>query len=311
MILPSVKDLKKFYAKGEVATLAKWLPHLRNEKDPFISFLMKSNLLTMKEHISDSPVTLGADPEFILCKKGKPDEIVLFSSQWLPEYFGVSEAEVGADYGLLEFRPEPEKKPKELIRNIKDLHATFKKDYGKTGVEILEKEAVEFNHKKARIREVIVAQKDINYGMHRGKDVGVWVPAAGDVAGQELVLGQETGMNLSAYDRPSFPQFNDELFTAGGHIHIGGAYIMMLSLQQLRAFVRKLDKEVLPICESVETKAGKLRRTVYGSSGEFRMKAYGIEYRSPSNAIFWKKNLKMLKIILDKIVSILKTMATS
>jgi hypothetical protein len=308
MIPPSTKEMRALYDQGKVKELARLLPHVRDRKSKFIEFLAESNLLTMGKHVSDRPVTLGADPEFILCEKTDASKIVLFSSQWLPEYFAVSEAETGADYGLLEFRPKHKRTAAGLVGEINDLHDRFASNY--ESLSILETEAIEFNHKRARILGAIGAEEDVNYGMHRGKDVDVWSPtSAGNAAGQELVLGQETGMNLSAYKRPSFPSFNDKLLTAGGHIHVGGSLIMMLSMSQLKEFVRRLDKLILPMCKSVETSAGKLRRTVYGNPGEFRLKEYGIEYRSPSNAIFWKKNHKTLLKALDAVVETLKTMA--
>ena len=184
------------------------------------------------------------------------------------------------------------------------LHKIFDQDFGPDSIKILEKEAVIFDHKNKRVLQAMQKGGDINYGMNRGKDVAVW---SGD--GDTIMTEVETGITFCAYDRPVFNQFNDKLFTAGGHIHIGGSLIKMLSFGQLKAFIRKLDKEILPICNGVETKAGELRRTVYGSPGEFRTKEYGIEYRSPSNAIFFKRNSKVLLKVLRKIKKILSTMA--
>lgn len=303
MKLPSLKNIKNLYKAGKLKEVAKYLPHMQDVNDPFIRFLMDSNLLRMKEHINDPIITLGADPEFILCERNKKENIILFSSQFTSNYFGISEAEVGADYGLLEFRPPPAENSKDLVKTIKQLHEEFKEEY--TNCEILEKEAIKYNHKRARVIESLEKEKDINYGMNRGKDVGVWGTT------NEIIIGTETGLSLSAYDKPTFNQFNDNLFTAGGHIHIGGSYITMLSIEQLKFFVRKLDDQILPLCIKVETKSGKLRRSVYGSPGEFRLKNYGIEYRSPSNAIFWQKNTNLLLKIFRKIEKIVKTMAIS
>jgi hypothetical protein len=297
----SIDELKQFYKEGILTPIARELPYLRGRNDKFIQFLMSSNLLTMHEHLLSPPITLGADPEFILHEKGDKSKMVLFSSQYTGDYFGVSEAEIGADYGLLEFRPNPGNNPRELYDEINRLHELFSKTYDDFC--ILEKEAVEYNHKRARILKSLQEDKDINYGMNRGKDVGVWQP------NDEIVLGTENGMNLSAYNKPTFNQFNDKLYTAGGHIHVGGSLIMMLSIDQLKSFVRKLDKEILPLCESVESEAAELRKTVYGSIGEFRLKDYGVEYRSPSNAIFWKSNSKVLLKVLGKVDEIARNMA--
>lgn len=308
-----INKMKKLYKKGDLRELASGLPHMKHLRtDPFIQFLFDSNLLRMRHWLTSPLVTLGADPEFILCAGNDPDSIILFSSAYTGSYFGISEAEVGADYGLLEFRPEPDESAKDLVDSIVKLHDLFITNYGPDADEkdsasnpiILEKEAVVFDHKRKRVLQAMDDNEEINYGMNRGKDVAVWSGDEGDI-----MTDVETGITLCAYDKPVFNQFNDKLFTAGGHIHVGGALIKMLSFSQLKSFVRKLDEEVLPICNSVETEAGKLRRDVYGSLGEFRMKEYGIEYRSPSNAIFFRKNSKALLKVLEKTKKIISTMA--
>jgi hypothetical protein len=307
-----IKKLKQLYKKGNLVELATRLPHMKHLRDDsFIQFLFDSNLLRMRDWLTSPSITLGADPEFILCAGNDPDNIILFSSAFTGGYFGVSEAEMGADYGLLEFRPEPSEKAEDFVDSIVELHDTFIANYGpdpdEKGSEanpvILEKEAVKFDHKRKRVLQAMESGEEINYGMNRGKDVAVWG------GGGDIMTDVETGMTLCAYDKPVFNQFNDKLFTAGGHIHVGGSLVKMLSPKQLVLFVRKLDKEVLPICNSVESEAGELRREVYGSLGEFRIKEYGIEYRSPSNAIFFKKNSKVLLKALKKVEKIISTMA--
>ena len=71
-------------------------------------------------------------------------------------------------------------------------------------------------------------------------------------------------------------------------------------MAQLKALVRKLDKNVLPLAAKVETEAAKLRSQYYGFPGEFRLKPYGFEYRVLSCAPFWKKNIKALREILKE-----------
>ncbi len=79
MKICSVDDIKTMYIEGEFADIAKNLPHLRQEGDPLIQFLMASSLLRMKDWLTKELVTIGADPEFIVCKRGTT-EVVLFSS---------------------------------------------------------------------------------------------------------------------------------------------------------------------------------------------------------------------------------------
>lgn len=334
MKIPSLDDLKKMYSDGDHKNLARWAPYYKElaqdnnsgftysdtgqsemfkKKSSFIRFLFGSKLMMMGKWADGKapPITFGADPEFILCdkaalKKGEV-KVELFSSSWTNDYFGISEAEIGADYGLLEFRPDPKTSAEELTKEIREIHNIFKDKYHDSNIEILEREAVEFNHRKHRILEAMKSDEDINFGS-RGKDTNVWTGSS--AGGGEIMTDFESEITYSAYDKPVFQQYNDEILSAGGHIHVGGSFVKMLSFEQLRELVRKFDKEILPICTTVETEAAELRRSVYGNVGEFRIKDYGIEYRSPSNAIFWKKNSKVLKKALEEVASLIETMAT-
>lgn len=255
----------------------------------------------MGEQLSAPKVTLGADPEFILCERGNPNKIVLFSSQHTNAHFGLSAAELGADYGLLELHPKPQKKPKKLVKELRRLQDKFTTNY--PDLMVVEKEAVEYDHKKARILEALNADKQINYGMGRGKDLSVWS------SGSDIITGLETGQKLSAYNEPIFSQYNAGVLTAGGHLHIGGRYMMMLSLEQTKGFVRRLQEEVFPLCQTVETVAAALRRTAYGNKGEFCIKPYGIEWRVPANSLFWPKNRETLSKVLKKIKKLARSYA--
>lgn len=86
---------------------------------------------------------------------------------------------------------------------------------------------------------------------------------------------------LDAYDRIfNSGQFGN-LRTAGGHIHIGFPAEVTMELQI----------SVVKACEyyiglpSVFMDKDTVRKSLYGASGSFRPKPYGIEYRVPSN--FW------------------------
>ena len=65
---------------------------------------------------------------------------------------------------------------------------------------------------------------------------------------------------------------------AGGHLHLGCA----VDTSDVPALVQALDVVVgLPILLHEDIK----RRELYGKAGSFRIKEYGLEYRTPSN--FW------------------------
>lgn len=301
----STNDIRTLYDDGRFTDIAKNLPHLRESENPLIQFLMASNLLRMKDWLTKDKLTIGADPEFIMCKRGT-EEIILFSSEHTTERYKLSEAAVGADYGLLEMRTPVFTKPEELVKYMRESLHDFKEQYKK--LDILEKEAVEFNHARQRIREQIDnANIDYGYGVNfHVKGSEIW-GANSDASIEDMEIMNYT---LSAYGKPMFNKPNPDIFSAGGHIHVGGAYIKMLSFGQLKALIRKIDQTVRPLCEAVETEAGKLRREIYGFPGEFRLKQYGFEYRSLSNAIFWEENLEVLSQILTIITNTAKTFAT-
>ncbi len=302
MKICSIDEIKTLYNADDFQTIAKNLPHLRESDDPLIQFLMASNLLKMKDWLTEDKLTVGADPEFIMCKRGT-SEVVLFSSQYTTGRYCLSEAAVGADYGLLEIRTPVFSKAEDLVKYIKESLDGFKEQY--KNLDILKKEAVEFNHARQRVREQI-DNADIDHGVRFDtKDPEVW-SADGGVSIEDLEVMNYT---LSAYGKPMFNKPNPDIFSAGGHIHIGGACVKMLSFDQLKALIRKIDQTVLPLCEAVETEAGKLRREIYGFPGEFRLKPYGFEYRSLSNAIFWEGNSDVLSQILSILVDISKTFA--
>lgn len=299
----SINKIRTLYSDGKFADIAKNLPHLRDSDDPLIQFLMASNLLRMKDWLTKDKLTVGADPEFIMCKRGT-EEVVLFSSQHTTERYKLSEAAVGADYGLLEMRTPIFTKPEDLVKHMKVSLDGFREQYEK--LDILKKEAVEFNHARQRIREQI-NDESIDYGVRfHAKEPEMW-GAGGAMSIEDMEVMNYT---LSAYGKPIFNRPNPDIFSAGGHIHVGGAYVKMLSFNQLKALIRKIDQTVRPLCEAVETEAGKLRREIYGFPGEFRLKQYGFEYRSLSNAIFWEENSKVLSKILTITMDTVKTFAT-
>jgi hypothetical protein len=77
----------------------------------------------------------------------------------------------------------------------------------------------------------------------------------------------------------------DNVFFAGGHIHIG----CDLDTDEKIKIVKTLDKQLLPFVNSLERKykddfeLGLRKKVQYGKKGNFRDKPYGLEYRSVSN----------------------------
>jgi len=278
-----------------------------NAKPPIMAFFEQSNLFYMGDDIEGTPMTMGADPEFILCEIDDEDEIILYSSKYpapiyQPRLYSMSSLSIGADYGLLEIRPDYVTSSDDLADEMLKLTTAFEDFYKRDELRIKIKraEAVPFMHKMERMREMMEDPDgvEIDYGGGRMKAAGVQqVTSNIDIAtaGAELY-----GVSLTAYDTPGFTKETDKILTAGGHIHFGGACVKVLSMTQLKSLVRKLDEVLVPMAKTVETSAGELRREYYGILGEFRLKEYGFEYRVLSCAPFWPENSKLLKKLLKK-----------
>jgi hypothetical protein len=293
---------------------------IRHENLPDISkFLLESNLLycgytNTDDNWTKVALSIGADPEFILCDKKDKDKIVLFSSEHISNSngIGVSELALGADYGLMEIRPNHVESSSLnidtglLIKNIKSLIKQFKTSNAGKMYEIKEAEAVEFDHKRQRTLELIRDSSLDFGGTYNDKESQLADATSMEDGDLGMMLESCYGASISAYGDPILVQGDDRILTAGGHIHIGGWRIQILSFDQLKALVREIDKVVLPIERKIETPAAELRRKFYGRPGEFRLKPYGIEYRSPSCALFWEENLPRLKEALDEIVLVVE-----
>lgn len=293
----TVELAETLYKTGKHKELAVILPHLRNKDSPLIKKLLEGRLLTIGNEFSPEQklpvISIGADPEFIL--EDEKGEIALFSSKHARGSIAMSQATLGADYGLLEFRPPYQTTTEVFIDELDILFEYFKKYY--TKLKIKEEEAVTFEHKMARIRTQL-EDENVDFGLNIPKN---FAPA------EDIDITDESSyhnVSLSAYDEPVFKPSRTDILSAGGHIHIGGSFIRMLSLQQLKEYIRRIDGLVGPICTSVETPAAALRKEVYGVPGEFRIKPYGVEYRTPSNAIFWPRNkralVQVLKIMVEE-----------
>lgn len=107
---------------------------------------------------------------------------------------------------------------------------------------------------------------------------------------QALTFGCDPDFNAWTYMMNSSPSSRTNLRTAGGHIHIG--YDNPdddASIELIRALDLYLGVPSIILDPDIE------RRKMYGKAGAFRIKSYGIEYRSLSN--FWIKDHLIIKFI--------------
>lgn len=90
---------------------------------------------------------------------------------------------------------------------------------------------------------------------------------------------------------------NDNLRSCGGHIHIGSEILKNDGSDPI-LFIYMLDLFLaIPSLWIDKDKSSIIRRKLYGQAGRYRVKEYGLEYRSLSN--FWIKSPKLVELIYD------------
>lgn len=105
---------------------------------------------------------------------------------------------------------------------------------------------------------------------------------------QALTFGCDPDFNAHTYSINESPDSKSDLRTAGGHIHVGYQSPDEETSVQI---IRNMDLYLgLP---SIIMDSDSERRKMYGKAGAFRMKAYGVEYRTLSN--FWLKDEEHIK----------------
>lgn len=115
-----------------------------------------------------------------------------------------------------------------------------------------------------------------------------------------LMFGCEPDYNIWTRMENSKPQATDEnLRTAGGHIHVGTSGNMVDIVQNMDLFLGV--PSVL-----LDTSAGaSKRRELYGKAGAMRPKSYGLEYRVLSN--FWVFNPALVRWVYQQTVASCET----
>ena len=91
------------------------------------------------------------------------------------------------------------------------------------------------------------------------------------------------------------PDMVNNLRCAGGHIHIGYDNPTVLTSQEL---VKLCD--IFLTLPTLKFDKDMRRRTMYGKAGSYRLKKYGVEYRTLSN--FWLKNVIMQNTLYTTII---------
>lgn len=123
-------------------------------------------------------------------------------------------------------------------------------------------------------------------------------------------LGCEPDWNAYTGKKNPRPDGSSGLRSAAGHIHVGwGSDIPVGNEQHIsicRDFVKQLDCYVGLGMLFID--ADKRRRELYGKAGAYRVKPYGVEYRTPSNA--WLTSKSRRKFIHDLVNYAITNMKT-
>lgn len=193
--------------------------------------------------------TLGADPEFFLLK----DTLfaaainIIPGTKTAPQPINTEGASIQVDNVACEFNTVPAESPTEFHNNIMEPYNL--------------------------IKDLIEAQ---NFIISR--------EAFGEFPESEL----QDPSTKEAGCEPDYCAYTGEMNTppclhstnarsAAGHLHIG---LPLDNQDELMKFIKTLDLYITIPSLHLETAQ---RRTLYGKAGCFRVKPYGVEYRTPSN----------------------------
>lgn len=213
-------------------------------------------------------ITLGCDPElFLEDNKGNivSAEGLIGGTKHAPRVFTEEGHSVQEDNIMVEFNIPPSKTSDEFIENI-NLVKDYLKDY-----------VSQYDLKLNYLASSIISKEYLN-------------------TKQAKTFGCEPDFNVYLRDLNCSPNSNTQLRSCGGHIHIG---YPNPDVETSEKIVIAMDMFLgLP---SVWLDKDNKRRLLYGKAGSFRVKSFGVEYRTLSN--FWIKDNKSMKWAFDETVN--------
>lgn len=119
-----------------------------------------------------------------------------------------------------------------------------------------------------------------------------------------LEFGCDPDFNAWTGKRNPRPKASDAtLRSCGGHVHVGYKFD---SYEQQMEMIRGMDLYLG--VGSVIIDEGDLRKQLYGKAGAYRIKPYGVEYRTLSN--FWVWDEKLIGWVYDNTSSVLDAVLT-
>lgn len=204
-----------------------------------------------------SVFSFGADPEVFVVdratKKFVPAWGLVGGTKYEPEL--VQDGAVQVDGMALEFNINPAKTENKFVKNI-------------------------FSVKK-QLGDMIGDDLQLSDVSTAVFDVDVWKKTPKEAK----VLGCDPDFNAITMMQNTMPKPAPRFRTAGGHIHIGWGKNFDVGdpdfFNLCANVVRQLDASVG--CYLYKHDPDRKRQSLYGAPGAFRVKPYGVEYRSPSN----------------------------
>lgn len=200
-------------------------------------------------------IVVGADPELFLqtlAGKLKSSVGLIGGTKYEPRFISKEGHAVQEDNVAVEFNIPPSASAEEFVKNINHVLAYLKGYAAEKGLVFSKLAAASFPEDEL---QTIEAQ----------------------------VFGCEPDFNAYTLDTNPRPECDDpNLRSCGGHVHVA------TDLDKIQV-VRAMD--VFLGAPSVELDKDTTRRKLYGKSGAFRPKKYGVEYRSLSNFWIWDDKL--------------------
>lgn len=227
--------------------------------------------------VNGAEFLLGADPECFI--RSKATGKLVSAHGMLPgdkkNPFPVKYGAVQVDGMAAEFNIEPAKTKKSFIRNV--------------------------NAVLNSLREMIGDEYELVFDSvaHFGKEM---IDAQPEEAKE---LGCDPDFNAWTSKQNPVPNVDSPFRTAAGHIHIGWTNgqdpLNPDHVKVCEHLIRNLDYATSPTA-FIDTDT--TRRTLYGASGAYRPKSYGVEYRTPSN--FWLASDELMGWMYDLITNCIK-----
>lgn len=242
-------------------------------------------------------VTLGCDPEFFFASDGK----VIGSEKVIPDmglkydptkdrtgYDGAHTTPPGSESHIVQdgVQAELNPRPNTCRANLgNEIGACFRKLWGE-----MQKNGSKFNVDFRPIVNITQAEMD-------------------SLSEKSKVFGCAPSKNVNFSEKEAVIKVDPKKYlkrTAGGHIHLGwhagywgGGHDtpkMKKVLSNPDVIVPVLDLIVANTCVLVDRNPGNAeRRKNYGRVGEFRLKEYGMEYRTLSN--FWLRSYQLMSLV--------------